>query len=213
MEIEALFTEQKWKILQSLSQESFSPMQLAQRSKTSMSNISQQLRLLEFSNLVKKAKVPNRDKGKPRTLFSLSNNFAYIISVTDGFAEKKLVKLDELHNILIKTLYLDPDIHYHVEKFVWQIEQHLANVGLLMLHRNGNEIDVTVVSSGPKELKIKDMVIENHKGISVNFKVKVISGSEAEKQVKKGVFSELGNLLLLYDPHRMVSKAMGDIKG
>ena len=54
MELATLFTEQKWNIIKSLSLGKFSPLQLAQRSDTTMANISQQLRLLEAASLVKK---------------------------------------------------------------------------------------------------------------------------------------------------------------
>ena len=101
MEIETLFTEQRWNILNELSHAKYSPLQLAEKSKTTMANISQQLRLLEASELVVKEKIPNRDKGKPRALFSLADEFAYLISVTRGFAHKKLLRLDAFEKILI----------------------------------------------------------------------------------------------------------------
>ena len=52
-----MFTEQKWNILQCLSKDKFSPIQLAEKLNTTMANISQQLRLLEAANLVKKEKI------------------------------------------------------------------------------------------------------------------------------------------------------------
>ena len=76
MELEPMFTEQKWNILKCLSEEKYSPLQLAEKLDTTMANISQQLRLLEAANLVKKKKIKNRDKGKPRTLFSLTDDYA-----------------------------------------------------------------------------------------------------------------------------------------
>ena len=40
----------------------------------------------------KKEKIKNRDKGKPRTLFSLTGDYAYLISAMDNFADKKLLE-------------------------------------------------------------------------------------------------------------------------
>ena len=55
-----MFSEQKWNILRCLSQGKSSPLQLAGKLNTTMANISQQLRLLEATNLVKKEKIRNK---------------------------------------------------------------------------------------------------------------------------------------------------------
>ena len=104
MDFETLFTSTKWEILDQLSKKSYSPLELSKILNTSMANISQQLRLLEALNLVKKEKVSNRDKGKPRTLYSLSADYAYIIVFANGIAEKKLVKLNASTKSSVKKL-------------------------------------------------------------------------------------------------------------
>src|SRR3989344_7343405 len=125
MEMESMFTEQKWNILRELSSEKASPLQLAEKLNTTMANISQQLRLLEASNLVKKEKIKNRDKGKPRTLFSLTHDHAYIIPTMSNFAEKKLLKVEDHHRIILKIWFLvNPDLHSPLEKIYWKIEPH-----------------------------------------------------------------------------------------
>ena len=58
MELASMFTEQKWNIIKALSENKYSPLQLAEKLDTTMANISQQLRLLEASNIVKKEKKP-----------------------------------------------------------------------------------------------------------------------------------------------------------
>ena len=81
MELETLFTEQKWNILKSLSEGKFSPLQLANRSNTTIANISQQLRLLEAAELVKKEKIKNI-----RTILSLVY-ICYIFVESGAFYE------------------------------------------------------------------------------------------------------------------------------
>ena len=95
MELEPMFTQQKWNILKCLSEEKLSPLQLAEKLDTTMANISQQLRLLEAANLVKKEKIRNRDNGKPRSLFSLREDCAYLIPTMQKFANKKLLKVSD----------------------------------------------------------------------------------------------------------------------
>ena len=104
MDIETLFTSTKWEIIELLSNKSYSPLELSKKLSTTMANISQQLRLLEALNLVKKQKVPNRDRGKPRTLYSLSGDYAYIIVFCQGSAQKKLIQLNQQSKNTLKNL-------------------------------------------------------------------------------------------------------------
>ena len=104
MDIETLFTSTKWEIIEALSVKSHSPLELSKKLNTTMANISQQLRLLEALDLVKKKKVSNRDKGKPRTLYSLSADYAYIILFAQGVAQKKLIQLAPSTKTIVRGL-------------------------------------------------------------------------------------------------------------
>src|SRR3989338_2788847 len=122
MELETMFTEQKWNILKCLSEDKFSPLQLAEKLNTTMANISQQMRLLEAANLVKKEKIRNRDKGKPRTLFSLTDECAYIIPTMNHFAGKKLIKVNDYQKMLLRTWFLeDLDLQQSIEKIACSV--------------------------------------------------------------------------------------------
>ena len=104
MDIETLFTSSKWDIIELLAKKSYSPLELSKKLNTTMANVSQQLRLLEALKFVNKKKISNRDKGKPRTLYSLSGDYTYVIAFMPGFAQKKLIKLDSHNKNTIKNL-------------------------------------------------------------------------------------------------------------
>ena len=61
MEVETLLTGTKWQIIEQLAKKKQSPLELAEKLNTTIANISQQLRLLELSNLVKKKKPVQPD--------------------------------------------------------------------------------------------------------------------------------------------------------
>src|SRR3989338_1427080 len=129
MELELMFSEQKWNILKCLSEGKFSPIQLAEKLNTSMANISQQLRLLEAANLVKKEKIRNRDKGKPRTLFSLRDDYAYLIPMMHGFANKRLLKTTDHHKAILRIWFLEnTELHYALERLYWEIEPYINKI-------------------------------------------------------------------------------------
>lgn len=203
MDLTNLFTEQRWNILCALSKGNYSPMQLAEQSGTTMANISQQLRLLEASNLVKKQKISNRDKGKPRTLFSLSEDYAYVISATKGFSEKKLIALDKFHKILLRLWFLkDLDSHYYAEKFLWSIEEIIDHADFIAISISGENAEAIISgkSLSSIEKKAKDTIIKRPNKKAMPFKVKALSNDDLKKQLmqKKGIFSS-GNYLIIYD--------------
>ncbi len=93
MELETLLTGSKWEIIELLAKEKLSPIELAKRLNTTVANISGQLRLLQTAGLVKKEKTGSAGAGKPRVLFSLSEDYGFVIVFSKDFAKKKLLRL------------------------------------------------------------------------------------------------------------------------
>ena len=196
MEFDSLFSNSKWDIIKSLSKEKFSPLELAQKSNTTIANVSQQLRLLEASGILKKEKVPNRDKGKPRTLYSISNNYAYLVSATDDFADKRLLELTDYHKIIMRIWFLeDKSLHYYLEKFYWKVEPYLGKMRAIAVSSKNEKIEVIMITHHQDELKKKigSITIENNKGESKEFVMKFYT----DEQLKK---LSLENTNVLYDP-------------
>ncbi|MBD3354541.1 ArsR family transcriptional regulator [Candidatus Woesearchaeota archaeon] len=104
MELETLLTGTKWEIIQLLASKSYAPLELSKKLDTTIANISQQLRLLQTAGLVKKKKTGSAKPGKPRTLFSLSDNYAFITVFSKNFAEKKLIKISKRQKEVLKQL-------------------------------------------------------------------------------------------------------------
>ena len=197
-----MFSEQKWNVLKCLSQDSYSPLQLAEKLNTTMANISQQLRLLEASNLVKKRKIRNRDKGKPRTLFSLNNDCAYIIPTMHNFADKKLLKVTDHHRLILKIWFLDNlELHPYLEKICWKIEPYLSHIRAVAVNQSSKLL--VIISDNPAEI---ERIADKIKSISI----KVFSTEDAKKAIKHGKepFSSLSELSIIYD-NDLISKKQG----
>jgi predicted transcriptional regulator len=93
MDVETLLTGVKWEIIEILAKKPSSPTELAEKLNTTVANISQQLRLLQTAGLTKRKRISQLKPGKPRTQFSLADDYALIISISPDFAKKKLIKL------------------------------------------------------------------------------------------------------------------------
>lgn len=141
MEQETLFTSSKWEILKLLEKGSASPIELASLSRTSVANVSQQLRLLEMAGLVKSERISNRDKGQPRILYSLAGNSCYMISTASNFVNKKHHTMSDFNKIILKIwFHPQQELHYFIEKGFWQIDQHVP------------KLDALAVSTSPEGL-------------------------------------------------------------
>jgi hypothetical protein len=135
MEHETLFTASKWQILKSLESGPKSPIELAKLCETSVANISQQLRLLEMAGIVTSKRISNRDKDKPRILYSLSGNLSYMIATTGSFVDKKALQLTDYNKIIMRIWFLEkPELRYVLEKSFWKIEDHFDKITFLALN-------------------------------------------------------------------------------
>jgi DNA-binding transcriptional regulator GbsR (MarR family) len=147
MEQETLFTASKWEILKLLESTPLSPIELASLSRTSVANVSQQLRLLEMAGLVTSTRVPNRERGQPRILYRLAGDSCYFISTSTNFVNKKQRAMS-IHNKIILRIWLSADKqeHYFLEKGFWQIDQYLPKLQALGVTASGDTITFSLVT-------------------------------------------------------------------
>ena len=106
MDVATLLTGTKWNIIELLAKKAFSPSDLALKLNTTIANISQQLRLLETAGFVTKKRTGTAKPGKPRVLFSLSDDYCMIMLFTKGFARKKLVKIskEQIQQLVVQSI-------------------------------------------------------------------------------------------------------------
>ena len=154
MELEMLFTASKWDILQKLAEQPLSPLELAERSSTSLANISQQLKLLEVAGLVTCERIRNRDKGLPRLKYRLAKDQGYFISTSSEFAEKKLCALTAHNKAILRIwFYGDAATKYVLEKAFWKLEPLLSKIERLGVKNvSPGKIKLLVQSSSLKDL-------------------------------------------------------------
>jgi predicted transcriptional regulator len=146
LEIESLFSSTRWEILRALSNVSLSPMELASQLNTTSANISQQLRLLELAGLVKSEKTSNVDKGKPRVIYSISENNAYLILAAKNFAQKKLLKINNYHNFILKSWFLDNQDHHRLVSEIYNdVEPELDKIEVVAAKNSGGDLKIFVV--------------------------------------------------------------------
>jgi len=187
MEQETLFTSSKWDILKCLESGKKSPLDLAKESKTSVANISQQLRLLELAGFVKSERISNREKGLPRILYSLAGNYSYLVISAPDFVEKKFMKLETYQKLILKIWFLeDKSMQYYIEKFFWSIEKFLDKIDFLAFDLSDNRKIGVIVSSQNSEVKksLKDVSIDGIFGTR-QFIINFVKEQDINKDLSK----------------------------
>ena len=164
MDQETLFTASKWQILKQLESQPHSPLELAKLCKTSIANVSQQLRLLEMAGLVKARRIPNRDKDMPRILYSLAGNLSYVIATSGSLVQKKMLQLSDCNKIIMRIWFYDhPELRYTLEKAFWKIEEHLPTLQLLAVD-NTRSAPVTFYVKATKDPQLRPFTIKDPAG-------------------------------------------------
>ncbi len=191
MDQETLFTATKWDILKSLEKGDKSPNQLSAECSTSIANVSQQLRLLELAGLVSVRRIPNRDKGQPRVIYSLRADNSHIIACTPGFVEKKLLELSKTQKTVMKMwLSLDPSKQYFAERAFWNIEENLSGKDSLYYDaKNISAISLILVSEKEHSKKMFQEYQIEKDGVKMQVKFTL---------KKKEEFEEKNSLIKLY---------------
>ncbi len=122
MDFDSFLTSPRWEILVIIAEKPSSPVEIAEKLNTTVSYISQQLKLLDAAGLVKKERTGAVERGKPRSLFSISDEFAYLTLLSEGFANKNLMKVDSHHKDIMKIWMIeDSSLHIYVEKLYWRL--------------------------------------------------------------------------------------------
>lgn len=214
MDQETLFTSSKWDILTVLSTGRKSPLELARETKTSIANISQQLRMLELANIVKSERVSNRERGEPRLLYSLAASNSYLISIAPNFVNKRQLLQSIYHEIIMRIWFLkDESAHYYVQKYFWEIEPNLDKIDSIAVKADYSGISVIFVSSDnnlKKELKSKE--IKKSKSESRKIDVSVFSKDQLIDFAKKQGDSFKQDYIFIYDPQLIIGKVAGEDK-
>ena len=158
MEMDGLFVSSKWKILQIISNKPSTPQELAQKLNTSLANISQQMRFLEFADLVKKTRIAQDTFGKPKSNMSLKNNFSYVVLVSKGTTKKDIVNLDDFQNMLMSCwLNLTGQKKKSFENFIIDNKKKLNLIKEVYFDGSSNEIFVLTNTPFNSSKKYEDL--------------------------------------------------------
>lgn len=191
MELETLFTTSKWDILGKISRTPLSPLQLSNQLSTTIANISQQMRLLDVAGLLDKEKISTRESGKPRTLFSVKNDFSYLILVSAEGAKKGLIEVGPGKRLIMRAWLTKDKV---LESIAFRIHEQLGDqldmvTGIV---RNRQRKELIIASDEHKSLsKAEDRLIKELDELGT--KVRLVSTKDFLSQMKGHDASKLSD--------------------
>lgn len=205
MDFDLFFSAPRWKILAIIAKRPSSPIEIATQLRTSVSYVSQQLKLLEAANLVTKEKTGSFEKGKPRTIFSIEKEIAYLTVLTKDFPVKKALPLTE-HNKSILRIWLieNSELHQVLEKLYWKIEEEISEINAILLSQAQQKNKVIVISESKK---VKQKLEAFFKDLPGMLDYSCITKNELHKLPS-------GKIHVIYNPENLIvqiTDAKGDI--
>ena len=188
MELDSFLSSPRWDMLKIIISKPSSPMEIAQELQTTTSFVSQQLKLLEAASLVKKQKTGAFERGKPRTLFSISEESIYIIPLAKNSPDKKLIPLSKENKVIINIWCLEnKNIQIVLQKLFWQIQNYLENIQSISVYTKPSTPKVYIAS---KDTSITHKINEIQKSLEKKVSLEVISSSAPlEKLDSEHLFS------------------------
>jgi predicted transcriptional regulator len=147
MELDSFLSNPRWDILRIIIEKPSSPTEIAEKVDTTISFVSQQLKLLEATGLVQKQRTRESEKGKPRAIYSISKESIYLIPLAKGLGEKQLIPLSLEQKITVKIWNLiEKKYQNSVEKFFWSIQKYLDRISGIICYTKKQKLKVYVLS-------------------------------------------------------------------
>lgn len=194
MEFDDFVSPPRWQILDIIAREPTSPVNISEKIKTSVAYVSQQLKILEAANLVKKKKTGAVEKGKPRSLYSIVKNTLYLTALMNNSPAKKQINPNPHQEVILKIwLTEDPKLHYFLEKLYWKLEPFLDLIKGIILEQSLRGSKLFIISN---EKDVKSEVASFLKGIKNGLDCQVI------RDFDLGEF-DIEDLVFLYDPQKI----------
>jgi predicted transcriptional regulator len=169
MNYESFLGEKRWEILEMIAGSPSSPIEISEKLGTTVSYVSQQLKLLEVSGFLKKEKTGLAEKGKPRNIYSINTEFFSYTLLDRHRAIKKQIDLDDHKKIILNIWSLESSKNNSFEKFVLGLDSSLKDINGLFLKRGTKE--KLIVFSGKKEIDKKVGQALKSASLEIDFEV------------------------------------------
>ncbi len=188
MELDSFLASPRWDILKIIINKPSAPMEIAEQLQTTTSFVSQQLKLLEATGIVKKQKTGAFEKGKPRSLFSISEESLYLVPLAKDAPDKKLIRLSRENKTILNIWCLEnTSLQIVLQKFFWSIQEYLDKITNISIYTGSAKVKAYITSV---DTSLAHQLNETQKNIENKIAFQVISSpASMEKLNQEHLFS------------------------
>ncbi len=170
MNYDEFLTSQRWQILEIISKSPDSPVSISEKIGTSIAYVSQQLKLLEAASIVSKKKTGEVEKGKPRSIYSISNELLYITALVKNTPLKKHIIPTTKQKITLRIWVIEnKEISHTIEKLFWLLEEQLEKISGIYF-QNSTKPKLHIISD---DKKIKSIVSNFQKDFENKIQIEI----------------------------------------
>jgi DNA-binding MarR family transcriptional regulator len=191
MDYSNLLTDSKWQLLKELSNKETTPSELAEKTNTSLANISQQLRLLEAYGIVKKEKKEkNLGPGKPKTNYSINKEIINLTYISKNETFKKNLELDFLQKAILKSMIFEGNNYaFYLQRFLLTTKEVIENCDYIgLVSKKNEEINLLLIT---EEIKLIREKYSTHEITGMeNKKKKIACWTHNLKEIEEGIRTE-----------------------
>ena len=183
-----LFTHTKWDLLKNIAEKKQSPTEIANKLGTSVSNVLQQLKILEAHGIIKKEKtLGEKNIGKPKNTYSINKEIMYGVVLRNGKAEQKIFPVNNNNSVLINIAFLaGMDDSIFLIRFMIKYEDILKKCKAIgYIRSNKDSIELFLVTSHVDELRatFSNIFMQDAYGVTK----KIINWTHNEIEIHDGL--------------------------
>jgi hypothetical protein len=154
MDYQTLLQSGRWEIIKAISKGRASATELARLTKSSLPNVSQQVKLLEAYDLIEYVKEQRSKLGKPRQLYGLKHDVCHIAFARHGFAEKRFFNPDAYHALLLNVLFI-PSMQDHAYLHKFLLNDELLRCSVAFVKSSEHEIELFIITEDVELVRSK----------------------------------------------------------
>jgi hypothetical protein len=150
-DVGSLLSGTKWQLVELIAQSPKSPGDLAVQLKTSIANVSIQLKTLELASIISRTRVLRPQAGSPRVLYSLKRDFLYVTTASSTVQVKKPLTMSEQKSFTLAVWQLPEQLQHPVLTLYYTQPQFFLPTSTIALNpANSTEMSISLLITGAK---------------------------------------------------------------
>ena len=151
MDVGSLLSSTKWQLVELIAQSPKSPNELAKQLKTSIANVSIQLRTLELASIVSRTRISRPTAGSPRILYSLRKDLFFFTGASKLIQARKSLQVNAQKEFVLAVWQLPENMHQPLLTLYFTEQQIFSQDSIIAITpTNSSDMSIQLLFKGLK---------------------------------------------------------------